>query len=147
MKKPPARVGRPIKTKIMKALENMTLKERALLIHQLFPLQIKDLTDYICNMTYAVRELEAANRKVWYDPELPFDRFLDIADFIRDRFHAHGRLIENDARTFSDILFNEKLLPFTAYCIRTYQQTIRHHNNRFNSAIGIFLNTTSDNHE
>lgn len=118
----------------MKPLDEMTSADKAGLLHQLFPKEIKSLLRYTLNTIETIKERQ------WQDDSWMTEREQSIIQQTREKIMQHWRRLHKDHELFADELFGSATAGYMIYTLQLYTGTRQHTNSKFSLAIDLLFN-------
>lgn len=118
----------------------MSSKDKARLLHELFPEHMQELIRFIEAVCLTIIEDEQLLRIRWQYQTVDFDRWLTLAQIIFARIAQNGEGITTEPELFAQRLFSGDFAVFTIDCIQSYTKVRKHPDNKFTQATDFFFN-------
>ena len=122
----------------MKPIYQLSNRDKATLLYQLFPEEMPALIDFIEGMCISVIEGQERERERW-DGFIPFDLYLEQANAVADNIRKHRSKLAGSQRLFLEKLFGGFLALFTNNVLIIYVTVRQHNNHKFVQAVELLL--------
>lgn len=119
----------------MKSLKQFNNVDKAGLLFQLFPEEIKSLVDFMGLMALTILEDHERGRTKWNSSLFTFDKWLEVVQDANDRIAKYGEKLYSNKRLFTDQLFDGDAAHFAVHCIMVQVTTMQLLNVRYVYAI------------
>lgn len=127
------------KPSFMKPLHQLTNKEKALLLHRLFPQEIPGFLNYMENFAITFQEDQQTYKQL-HDGELfPFAFWLEQATQAVQKIKRYGGLLQSRSKRFAYILFGGDIALLSIRCLVTYCTTRQHRDRKFVAIVDILF--------
>lgn len=125
----------------MKPLDNLINVEKAKLLHELFPQEIRALLEYTDNMCLTIQEDEQLIRSQWENGLLTVEAWLSFVEEVRNKINKYGKRLHTHSRLFADQLFDGYVALYMVHCMTLYTTVRKHSNPKFTLAIDLLFNS------
>jgi hypothetical protein len=125
----------------MKPLENLINVEKAKLLHELFPQEIRALLEYTYNMCLTIQEDEQLTRNQRENGLLTVEAWLSIVEEVKNKIDRYGKRLHTQSRLFADQLFDGYVALYMVHCMTLYTTIRKHPNHKFALGIDLLFNS------
>ncbi|WP_192347905.1 hypothetical protein [Algoriphagus sp. Y33] len=125
----------------MKPIDKMTNRDKAELLHGLFPEEIPAFTDYVKRVCLTIKENEEEERAKGEHGIIGFDFWLQMVNDTEYRIDRYGVQLHKRARLFADQLFDGQNALLMQYCLKLYTGVRKHDNQTFTDMVGALFKT------
>jgi len=124
----------------MKELQKLTEEEKAVLLHQLFPHEIKALLSYIKNTCITTIEREQQQRENWNKAALiTYDFWITHVKQTKQIMDKYGKDLQSNSQLFARHLYVGYIAVFSVHCLIQYTTTRKHPNPKFTQAVDLLF--------
>lgn len=115
-------------------------KDKARLLHQLFPEHMPELIGFIEGICLTIIEDEKLLRARWQYKTIDFDQWLTLSQIIFARISQNREGLTVEPELFAQRLFSGDFAAFSTDCIQSYTQVRKHPDEKFTQAVDFFFN-------
>ena len=128
----------PLNPTIMKPLLKLNTKEKAKLLHALFPHEIPEFLNYLQKFCKHLHERQEGYEKLWDARLMHFERWRATSGYILQLLESKRPKLESSAEAFSNHLFFLDYATISVNQLTRYAET-ECYNQRFKLAVPMFF--------
>lgn len=106
----------------MKSLDEQTDKEKAKLLHQLFPDEIRRFIVFAETQTKKIISSPDALRENWQGDLITVEVWVELAERARAIFDKYKQKLDADSSLFADQLFDAYQSMLTRHCLQQFNR-------------------------
>lgn len=123
----------------MKPLHKLTNKEKALLLHRLFPQEIPAFLNYMENFAIVFQEDQETYKQQHADELFSFEFWLEQATQAEQKIKRFAGGLQSRSKQFSYILFGGDIALFSIRCLVAYCTTRQHRDRKFVAIVDVLF--------
>ena len=123
---------------MMKSLIKLNTKEKAKLLHMLFPNEIPEFLNHLQKFCTHLHERQEGYEKLWNARLMHFERWRVTSGYILQLLESKRSKLESSAEAFSNHLFFLDYATLTLNQLTKYAET-ESYNQRFKLAVSMFF--------
>jgi hypothetical protein len=125
----------------MRPLKNMSIVDKAKVLHKLFPEDIIAFIVFEKFVAMAFQRDKESYRQNWHSKEnrFNFDYWLTLVDDAKTRIERHEKEMAKESHFFAEQLFDGFTAHFSIYCLERFTASDKCHNQKIIQAIELLF--------